>query len=57
MKWLSYDYRNGVLWIYRRWTHIPKWRYAHQYYWVRLVKNLDGKSFLKNFKTDNGHIP
>jgi hypothetical protein len=21
--------------IYRQWTHILEWRYAHQYFWVR----------------------
>jgi hypothetical protein len=40
----------GELWIYRRWTHIPEWSYARQYYWVRLAKKLDGKSFKKKSK-------
>jgi hypothetical protein len=30
----------GELWIYRRWTHISEWSYAHQYYWVRLAKKF-----------------
>jgi hypothetical protein len=47
----------GELWIYRRWMHILEWSYARQYYWVRLAKKLDGKSFSKNFKTHNGHVP
>jgi hypothetical protein len=47
----------GELWIYRWWTHILEWSYVHRYYWVRLAKKLDDKSFLKNFKTQNGHIP
>jgi hypothetical protein len=29
----------GELWIYRRWTHILEWSYAHQY-WVRLAKKF-----------------
>jgi hypothetical protein len=41
------------LWIYRRWTHILKWRYARQYFWVRLANNVGSKSFLKKkFKTE-----
>jgi hypothetical protein len=40
------------LWIYRWWMHIPEWRYAHQYFWVRLANNVGSKSFLKKkFKT------
>jgi hypothetical protein len=39
------------LWIYRRWTHIPEWRYARQYFYVRLANNVGSKSFLKKFKT------
>jgi hypothetical protein len=37
----------GELWIYRWWTHIPEWRYARQYFWVRLANNffLGSKSF------------
>jgi hypothetical protein len=46
----------GELWIYQWWTHIPEWSYACQYYWVRLAKKIDGKSFLKKFKTHNGHL-
>jgi hypothetical protein len=38
------------LWIYRWWTHIPEWRYACQYFWVRLAINAGGKSFSKKFK-------
>jgi hypothetical protein len=30
----------GELWIFRRWTHILEWSYAHQYYWVRLEKKF-----------------
>jgi hypothetical protein len=42
----------GELWIYWRWMHIPEWRYAHQYFWVRLAKKILGsESFLNNFKT------
>jgi hypothetical protein len=40
----------GELWIYWWWTHISEWSYARQYYWVRLAKILDGKSFLKKAK-------
>jgi hypothetical protein len=47
----------GELWIYWRWTHIPEWRYACQYFWVRLAFNVGGKSFLKKFQNSNGHIP
>jgi hypothetical protein len=32
------------LWIYWRWMHIPEWRYARQYFWVRLAINMGGKS-------------
>jgi hypothetical protein len=39
------------LWIYQRWTHIPDWRYARQYFYVRLANNVGLKSFLKKFKT------
>jgi hypothetical protein len=35
------------LWIYRLWTHIPEWRYAHQYFWVRRANNVGSKSILK----------
>jgi hypothetical protein len=28
----------GELWIYWQWMHILEWRYAHQYFWVRLAK-------------------
>jgi hypothetical protein len=35
------------LWIYRQWTHIPEWRYACQYFWVRLANNVGSKSFKK----------
>jgi hypothetical protein len=38
------------LWIYQRWTHIPEWRYARQYLWVRLANNVGHKSFLKFFQ-------
>jgi hypothetical protein len=37
----------GELWIYWRWTHIPEWSYARQYFWVRLTNNVGSKSFLK----------
>jgi hypothetical protein len=30
----------GELWIFRQWTHILEWSYAHQYYWVRLEKKF-----------------
>jgi hypothetical protein len=57
MEWLSHDYEDGGV-VEMQWTYIPHWSYARQYYWVRLAKkNLDGKSFSKNFKTHNGHIP
>ncbi len=26
--------------IYWRWTHIPEWRHARQYFWVRLAKKI-----------------
>jgi hypothetical protein len=39
----------GELWIYWRWMHIPEWRYACQYFWVRLAINVGGKSFLNFF--------
>jgi hypothetical protein len=37
--------------IYWRLTHISEWRYARQYFWVRLAINVGGKSFLKKIKT------
>jgi hypothetical protein len=37
----------GELWIYWWWMYIPEWRYARQYFWVRLAINVGGKSFLK----------
>jgi hypothetical protein len=38
--------------IYQRWMHISKWRYARQYFLVRLANNMGSKSFLKKkFKT------
>jgi hypothetical protein len=39
------------LWIYRRWTHILEWRYARQYFWVRVAYNVGSKSFFEFFKT------
>jgi hypothetical protein len=39
------------LWIYQRWTPIPEWRYARQYFWVRLANNVGSKFFLNFFKT------
>jgi hypothetical protein len=37
------------LWLYWRWTHSPEWRYARQYFWVRLANNVGSKSFLNFF--------
>jgi hypothetical protein len=37
--------------IYRRWTHIPEWRYPHQYLWVSLANIVGSKSFLKKKKS------
>jgi hypothetical protein len=28
------------LWIYRRWMHILEWRYARQYFRLRLANNM-----------------
>jgi hypothetical protein len=40
------------LWIYQWWMHIPEWRYARQYFWVRLANNVGSESFFeKKFKT------
>jgi hypothetical protein len=39
------------LWIYWWWIHIPEWRYASQYFWMRLANNVGSKSFLNFFKT------
>jgi hypothetical protein len=44
------------LWIYWRWTHILEWRYARQYFWVRLANNVGSKSFLNFFQNSIGHI-
>jgi hypothetical protein len=38
-------------------THIPEWRYARQYLWVRLVNNVGSKSFLKKNQNSIGYIP
>jgi hypothetical protein len=54
--WLKYNYGDGGLWIYWWWTHIPKWSYARQYFWVRLAKKICSKSF-KKIQNSNGHIP
>jgi hypothetical protein len=35
----------GELWIYWLWTHIPEWRYARQYFRVRLAIFLGSKLF------------
>jgi hypothetical protein len=40
--WLYHNYGDRELWIYRRWMHISKWRYVHQYFWVRLANNFFG---------------
>jgi hypothetical protein len=45
------------LWIYQQWTHIPEWRYACQYFWLRLANNVGSKSFLKKIQNSIGHIP
>jgi hypothetical protein len=44
--YLNHDYGDGGLWIYRWWTHIPEWRYAHQSFWVRLANHVGSKLFL-----------
>jgi hypothetical protein len=36
--------------------HILEWRYARQYFWVRLENNVGSKSFLKFFQNSIGHI-
>jgi hypothetical protein len=38
------------LWIYRRLTHIPEWKYGRQYFSLRLANNMGSKSFLKKNK-------
>jgi hypothetical protein len=43
------------LWIYRQWTHIPEWRYARQYFLVRLANNVCRKSFLIFLKLNWTH--
>jgi hypothetical protein len=45
------------LWIYRWWTHISEWRYARQYFWVRLANNVGSKSFLIFFSKLNWTHP
>jgi hypothetical protein len=45
------------LWIYQWWTHIPEWRYARQYFFVRLANNVGSKSFLKKFQNSIEHNP
>jgi hypothetical protein len=37
----------GELQIYRRWTHIPEWRYGRESFWVRVANHVGIKSFLK----------
>jgi hypothetical protein len=53
--WLNHDYGDGELYIYWRWMHIPEWRYAGQYFWVRLANNffLGSKSFSKKIQNSN----
>jgi hypothetical protein len=57
--WLNHDYGDGELWIYWRWTHIPQWRYARQYFWVRIAKSIfqGSKLFSKKIQNSIGHIP
>jgi hypothetical protein len=43
--YLNHDYEVCELWIYQWWMHISEWRYARQYFWVRLANNVDSKSF------------
>jgi hypothetical protein len=45
------------LWIYKWWTHIPEWKYARQYFWVRLANNVGSKSFFKKNQNSIEHIP
>jgi hypothetical protein len=40
----------GELWIYRWWTHIPEWSYAHQYYRVRLAKKFGWQIIFEIFQ-------
>jgi hypothetical protein len=41
----------GEVWMYRRWTRIPEWKYARQSFWVRPANHVGSKSFFKFFKT------
>jgi hypothetical protein len=53
--YLNHDYEVCELWIYQWWMHISEWRYARQYFWVRLANNVDSKSFKKKSKLNWTH--
>jgi hypothetical protein len=57
--WLNHDCGDGELWIYCRWTHILEWRYACQYFWVRLANNFFSgyQIIFKKIENSNGHVP
>jgi hypothetical protein len=58
MEWLSYDYRNGgVLDISMVDAYSGMELYTPILLGEASKKKLDAKSFSKNFKTHNGHIP
>jgi hypothetical protein len=35
----------------------PEWRYARQYFWLRLANIVGSKSFLKKFQNSIGNTP
>jgi hypothetical protein len=49
--WLNHDYGDGRVVDILAVDAYPEWRYARQYFWVRLAISVGGKSFLTFFKT------
>ncbi len=45
------------LWIYWRWTHIPEWSYACQYYWVKRAKKFRWQIIFENFQNSQWTHP
>jgi hypothetical protein len=43
--------------VYQRWTHIPEWTYARQYYWVRLAKISGWQTIFENFQNSQRTQP
>jgi hypothetical protein len=57
MKWLSHDYENGGVMDILVVDAYSGMELCTPILLGEASKKLDDKSFLKNFKTQNGHIP